>query len=301
MVSVIIPFIDESELLLEALDSVFLQTEKDIEVIAVCNAPLFPENLLPIADRSPKIQFIHEPRTGSAHARNAGLQTARGEWVQYLDVDDLLLSEKIKAQTEMDHADVVVSPHRYRFLSGKEQRSKWLDQDIWEGLLNSGLGSTSSMLWKRSALIEVNGWNPGYSSHQEYELLFRMMQARKSIVPVGQAATIVRQRREGSITHSSAPVRAIEGIRLREAIWHYLVTLKEDTPLRFEAFRQYIFKQLRNYYRRQPETALHLYRKYFSDSPFTPRNMHIPGYAFFYKLFGFTRVESFLTAVAKCR
>ncbi len=301
MVSVIIPFIDESDLLREALNSVFMQTEGDIEVIAVCNAPLFPDSLLGLAESSPKLQFVHEPKSGSAHARNAGLQAARGEWVQYLDVDDLLLPDKIKTQTEMTHADVVVSPHRYRFLSGKEQESKWLDRDIWEGLLNSGLGSTSSMLWKRAALIEVNGWNPGYSSHQEYELLFRMMQAGNSIVPVNHTGTIVRQRKEGSITQTSAPVRAIEGIRLREAMWHHLISIQQDTPSRFEALRQYIFKQLRNYYRRQPETALHLYRKYFTETSFTPRDMHIPGYAFFYKLFGFERMESFLAAIAKRR
>ncbi len=293
-VSIIIPYIDEYDFLQEALASAVGQKKIDQEVIVVCNAPEAPLSFQVLKDAKKKVRFIHEPRSGSAYARNAGLEIANGQWVQFLDVDDLLLPEKIFHQLEVGEADAIVSPHVYRYLSGREEKAKWLTEDLWTGLLNSGLGSTSSMLWRREALIDLNGWNPGFSSHQEYELLFRMMMADMRIIPLHQNETIVRQRKHGSITSNSQPVRAIEGIRLREAIWHHLIKLNQATPERFEAFRQYIFKQLRGYFRRESSTSLFLYRKYFSEIPFTPKDMHIPGYNILFKILGFEKTESLL-------
>ncbi len=299
MVSIIIPYIDEYDYLKEALSSALTQKSDAIEIIVVCNAPSVSEAFQHIAKTNEGVRFIHEPRPGSAHARNAGLQIATGRWVQFLDVDDLLLPNKINHQLQAEHADVIISPHLYRFLSGKQEKSKWHTSDLWVGLLNSGLGSTSSMLWRREALMDANGWNPGFSSHQEYELLFRLMAAGKRVAFIDLSMTIVRQRKFGSITTNSQPVRAMEGIRLRETMWRHLVATQQDHAERYEAFRQYIFKQLRGYYRREASTTLFIYNKYFSEIPFEPKEMHIPGYALLYKLLGFEKTENILSKVAR--
>ena len=174
MVSIIIPYIDEHNYLSEALASAVEQQGIEKEIIVVCNAKTEPSENQVIPGEFVDIKFVHEPTAGSAYARNAGLHHAKGEWIQYLDVDDLISSEKIKHQINSGDADVVVSPHSFLFLNGKKENSKWLPVDTWCGFLNSGLGSTSSMLWKRQALLDVGGWNTDYQSHQEYELLFRL-------------------------------------------------------------------------------------------------------------------------------
>ena len=294
MVSIIIPYIDEHDYLTDALASATGQHGVDAEIIIVCNAQTIPEGYNPIPEEIKNVVFIHEPRSGSAHARNAGLQAAKGEWLQFLDVDDLLHPEKIYHQMIVTEADVIVSPHTYVYLNGDKESSKWLPQDIWAGLLNSGLGSTSSMLWKRQALVHAGGWSTTYQSHQEYELLFRLLSAGKKIVPNDHFETFVRQRQSGSITATSKPVRAREGIRLRETMWDYLISHQEDSPDRYEAFRQYIFRQLRGLFRQDRKEALALYEKYFSKTPFTPKQMHIPGYVVMYKLLGFKHTESII-------
>ena len=78
MVSIIITYIDEHEFLTEAVKSAMSQDFEPIEVIVVCNMPALPEGYNPLPDY-PVIKFIHEPKLGSAHARNAGLQQAIGE------------------------------------------------------------------------------------------------------------------------------------------------------------------------------------------------------------------------------
>lgn len=102
---------------------------------------------------------------------------------------------------------------------------------------------------EKNAVIEVGGWNPDFHSHQEYELAFRLMKAGKQIIPLNQADTIVRERNSGSITKNTQPNRAIEGIKLREAMWQYVRENNLDNFDRYDAFRQYLFQNLRGYSR----------------------------------------------------
>ncbi len=289
-VSIIIPFIDEYDYLREAIASANQQALASSEIIVVGNQALPPDQRR-LDTPAGQIIFLHEPVPGSAYARNAGLAAAKGDWIQFLDVDDLLLPGKIVHQREAGDADVIASPHLFQFLDGKKEKSKWLPADVWAGLLNSGLGSTSSMLWKRESLLAAGGWNTAYHSHQEYELLFRILQSGGTILPVDGAETLVRQRPSGSITLQSKSIRPLEGLRLREAMWHYLVREGMMTSEREKAFLQYIFRQLRGLYRTNPGLAVEKYHRYFDDKNFIPDEIPIPGYTLLLRVFGFERTE----------
>lgn len=291
MVSIVITYIDETGFLKEALESALQQVPAPFEIIVVCNDRFHAIDPLHLSATIPKILWIHEPIPGSAFARNTGLNHAAGDWIQFLDVDDLLLAHKVETQMSKT-GGAIVSPHIYESLDGSRQISKWMPEDFWTGLLDSGLGSTSSMLWKRQALLEVGGWSSAYQSHQEYELLFRLAAAGHEIIPLDRKETIVRERKSGSITQQTKDFRAAEGIRLRETIWYYLVENSLDTPERKEAFLQYIFRQLRGLYRSDLALAKKKYHQYFSGERFTPHINGILLYPFLFKALGFTRTES---------
>jgi glycosyltransferase involved in cell wall biosynthesis len=292
-VSIVIPFTDEIEFLHQAIASAQAQTGMEKEIIVVCNAselPVYDE----LVKKYSSLSILQETQRGSAFARNAGLRMAQGDWIQFLDVDDLLLPDKIKHQLAFPEADVVVSPNQFQFLNGINENSKWHAEDLWVGLLNSGLGSTSSWLWKRTALIDVGGWNPDYQSHQEYELLFRMMQAGKQVQPLERYDTIVRQRKTGSITLDSKPVRAIEGVNLRELMWMHIGQHGLETPERKNAFQQYIFRQLRGLYRINARETMEKYAEHFSNNKFIPEGITIRGYNALYKNLGFRWTENLM-------
>ena len=256
--------------------------------------PAFPPCPCPIL-------WIHEARPGSAYARNTGLQAAQGEWIQFLDVDDLLRPEKIGRQLTVGQGDVIVSPHLFRRMDGRETLSAWQADDAWCGLLNSALGSTSSWLFRREAVVRVGGWHPDWSSHQEYELLFRMMAEGCAVSPVGHADTIVRQRRKGSITARTSATRALDGIRLREQMRDHLVRHDMFTPAREEAFRQYVFRQLRGVYRVDPARAAELFERWFSGKTFRPAPP-VPGwYRTLFARLGFHRTEILLAHYRRMR
>ncbi|HJW31549.1 MAG TPA: glycosyltransferase family A protein [Saprospiraceae bacterium] len=290
MVSVIIPFINEYTLLQEAVQSVQAQDMTSWELIIVRNhAEPFDPNRK--SQLPPDTKFIHEPQPGSAFARNAGLQAASGDWIQFLDVDDLLLPGKISHQLSQQDGDAVVSPHLFQSLDGRRIKSRWISDDLWSGLLNSGLGSTSSMLFRKQALLEVGGWNQDYQSHQEYEVLFRLMKTGKKVLAIDQTETVVRARSSGSITKSTIPIRAIEGVKLRESMWHFLEASGMTSPARYDAFRQYVFQNLRGLFKINAGQAMEKYKEYFNKKEFEPAQIPFTGYHFFYKTFGFALTE----------
>jgi len=293
VVSIIIPFIDEHDFLLEAVSSALAQEVEEKEVIVVCNVPSIADGYNPLSQNFNDIRFIHEPTPGSAFARNAGLRAAKGEWIQYLDVDDLLLPQKIKRQLANDKADVVVSPHTYQFVSGRKAASAWEPDDTWAALIAGHLGSTSSMLWRRSALLEVGGWNESFYRNQEYELLFRMLKNGQNVVCCDDYLTLVRERAQGSITKSTR-YKPWAGIHLREDIWSYLQQHALTSPKRYDAFRKYIFKSIRALFVVNADEAISLHHKYFSDPPYSPQIPHIPFYPILYKSLGWERTEKMI-------
>ena len=98
LVSVIIPTYNRAALVSEAVASVLAQTWRDFEVLVVDDGSTdaTPEALAPYASRIRL--WRRESRGGVSAARNTGISAARGEWLAFLDSDDLWLPEKLARQ-----------------------------------------------------------------------------------------------------------------------------------------------------------------------------------------------------------
>lgn len=111
--SVVIPCYNAEQYLAETLDSVLSQTLADLEVVCVDNNSTdgTAKILQRYAERDERIRVLSEPEAGEGPARDAGLQAARGEWLYFLDSDDLMcppLLERAIARAEEVSADIVV-------------------------------------------------------------------------------------------------------------------------------------------------------------------------------------------------
>jgi len=102
-VSIIIPCYKQAHFLPEALDSILAQTHADWECIIVNDGS--PDNTREVADEYCKMdsrfRYVEQENRGLSGARNCGLDVASGQWIQFLDSDDYLLPEKIKAQLDL--------------------------------------------------------------------------------------------------------------------------------------------------------------------------------------------------------
>src|SRR3990170_2838516 len=98
-VSVIIPTYNREKYIVETLQSVFAQTFTDYEVIVIDDGSTdnTADVLRPYLDR---IVYIRKPNGGQGSARNVGIKVAKGEYIAFLDSDDLWMPEKLELQVK---------------------------------------------------------------------------------------------------------------------------------------------------------------------------------------------------------
>jgi len=100
LVSVIIPTYNSAKYIEEALESVFKQTLQDFEIIVVDDGSTDGTGEI-LKDYSDRIKYIFQKNSGPASARNKGIKIARGEYIAFLDADDLWMPTKLEKQVAM--------------------------------------------------------------------------------------------------------------------------------------------------------------------------------------------------------
>src|SRR6185295_3370263 len=98
-ISVVIPAYNVAPFINETLESVFAQTFTDYEVIVVNDgSPDTDDFEAVIKPHLGRIRYLRQENRGASVARNTGLQSARGEFVAFLDADDLWLPNYLEEQ-----------------------------------------------------------------------------------------------------------------------------------------------------------------------------------------------------------
>src|ERR1043165_3045241 len=115
LVSVIIPVYNGARHLRAALESVFAQTYRSFEVIVVDDGSVDESAI--IAQSFPEVRYIHQTNCGVAAARNHGIEAARGEFLAFLDQDDLWTPDKLRLQIEylLSHPEIGYTLTRQKF------------------------------------------------------------------------------------------------------------------------------------------------------------------------------------------
>jgi glycosyltransferase involved in cell wall biosynthesis len=97
LVSCIVPAYNAERYLREALDSIFAQTYRPIEVIVVDDGSTDRTAAI-VAEYGQPVVYLHQPNAGHGAARNRGVEVAHGEYLAFLDADDLWHPEKLTRQ-----------------------------------------------------------------------------------------------------------------------------------------------------------------------------------------------------------
>ena len=100
LVSILIPLYNAEVYIAQTLDNCLAQTYPNIEIIVVDDGST--DGSLVIAQRyeaeHDNIKVLTQPNSGATRARNLAFEHAKGEYIQYLDADDLMSSNKIASQ-----------------------------------------------------------------------------------------------------------------------------------------------------------------------------------------------------------
>jgi glycosyltransferase involved in cell wall biosynthesis len=181
-VSVIIPTYNSARFLPEALESVFSQNYADYEVIVVDDGSTDGTTavLQPYAGR---IRYLYQPNAGSAAARNTGLDMGRGEYIVFLDADDLLLPGKLREQAaflEVRASIGAVHSGWHLINEAGEHLScvepwRWaptLDLETWLRFNPMCMGS---MMFRQFWLESIGYFDPEFRQAQDSEMLLRLL------------------------------------------------------------------------------------------------------------------------------
>jgi len=98
--SVIIPTYNRQGFLQKAIDSVLSQTFKGFELIIIDDGSIDETQKLVSSYHDRRIKYAYQENHGVAHARNRGLEKAKGEWIAFLDSDDWWLPQKLTRARE---------------------------------------------------------------------------------------------------------------------------------------------------------------------------------------------------------
>ena len=209
-VSVIIPAYNTAQYVGEALDSVFAQTFKDFEVIVINDGSPDTEQLEhvlePYLDR---IVYLKQENRGPSAARNAGIRRARGEYVAFLDSDDIWLPDYLAAQVSSleGRTNLVASIADMLLFGGAQGESVWkMAKDHGLRTLNfeqvlrrEGGQNTTGTLARRRRVVEAGMYDEKLRWAEDFNLLAKICYPDGAIGYLGRALVKYR-RHDGSLT-----------------------------------------------------------------------------------------------------
>lgn len=188
-VTIIVPSYNCDRFLPDALNSVLRQTYQDYEVIVIDDGS---------TDRTPQVlqaycqsmgdrlRVVRQQNQGVAAARNHGIELAQGEWIAFLDADDIFLPGKLAAQMQIAESYGQTEPNLGMIHSGwyrvdaegkilmavePWQQVPQLDLEHW---LRWKPVLPSAMLFRRQWLERVGGFDRRFPPAEDTDLVLRL-------------------------------------------------------------------------------------------------------------------------------
>ena len=188
VVSVIIPTYNRAKYVSDALDSVWAQSYRPVEVIVVDDGST--DDTRAVVDewkRSHqedrfKLSYRYQENAGAPAARNHGLRVASGRWIKFLDSDDVLHSDALKTQMEasqqLSEDEIVFGDLGVMERDGRNRTLEYYeppreDEETFEYLIDH-IVNTPTPLHRSSQLESVEGFRKDVQKGQEYDLHLRL-------------------------------------------------------------------------------------------------------------------------------
>lgn len=268
MISIVIPLYNKEKTIRRTIESVLQQTFGDFEIVVVNDGST--DSSLQVVNQitDSRIRLYSKENEGVSKARNFGIGMANGEWLLFLDADDLLypnaLMEMSEILTNYPEANLVAGNWDIHMPSGEVQKG-CISMDygvikepfklMWKGMWNVRLGA---FLVKRSCCIAINGFHEvmtiGEDTHFEKLLLLQneVVYHNVNLMMYDQAYSSLSSQRKPFYRH-------IENYFLFPKTDKYLCYIEADM----------LFKHFfRGFIRRDLSFSYNLLKKYWKKIPF---------------------------------
>lgn len=226
MISVIIPTYNYGKYILQALQSLQKQTYSDWECIIIDDGSTDNTHqiILQAQKSDSRIIYFRQENAGPAIARNHGIEMAKGDFILFLDADDILEQDKLKSHIEVfekyPDTDIAYGDVRYfmdgkpdtLFYSLKPENAPWTAKYSGKGsglvdlIIKQNIMVTCSPLIKNEVLKKTGSFDPKLLKLEDWELfqrwaindyMFRYVDAPQSYVLIRAHSTSFSYNKRG--------------------------------------------------------------------------------------------------------
>lgn len=246
VISVVIPLYNAGRWILETLQSVRVQTFTAWEIVIVDDGSTDegPALVQAEADRDPRLRYVQQANAGPAVARHFGAQQARGEWLLFLDADDLLPPERLArdmaAVRQNPGTQVIAGSVEWFSADGKVAHQALLAADPelnrWRHQFHA-VFNFAALLVRREAYLACGGFSPDRSVFyaEDYDYTLRLLE-QTELAQVTGISLRVRKHEGNRSTLAERTVIAHTLEVIRRAWQRYgveLTTTQADLLFRF--------------------------------------------------------------------
>jgi glycosyltransferase involved in cell wall biosynthesis len=229
LVSIIIPAYNAAQWLRESVGSALVQTWPSKEILVIDDGST--DGTIELARDLEKsgVQVIAQTNGGASRARNAGLRAARGDYIQFLDADDLLAADKIEQQMAVlqSRGPRVLSSSAWARFRDDPREASFAPEANWRDLTGVEflqlhyeqhcMMQPAAWLASRELLEAAGPWNEALTLNDDGEYFARVMLQAEGIVFVEKARSFYRSGRAGSLSgrkDQKALTSLFESVRL---------------------------------------------------------------------------------------
>lgn len=177
--SIIIPTFNRADLLVDAINSSIYQINADIEIIVIDDGST-DNTYEKVKSFDFPIKYIYQNNAGVCHARNIGLSYSTGEYIVFLDSDDIITPDKVSLQVQVlennAELDVVYSRWRLTTLDDTLIKDDGADvtRNLFSTLLYTNIAPFHTFVFRKTALEKIGGFDENVPNCEDWDLLLQL-------------------------------------------------------------------------------------------------------------------------------
>ena len=266
LVSIIIPCYNAAPWLAETLDSALKQTWSATEILLINDGSTDDSLVVAQQFASRGVRIIDQPNRGASAARNHGLRVARGEFIQFLDADDLLSADKIARQIELlrSRPTGTLASCAWGRFSANAASAQFTDTSVFQDFSAGDFlvlaGATGAMMHPSAWLVpravadRAGPWDESLSLNDDGEYFCRVLLASSGVAfcPDPAARSYYRSGVAGSLSQQRGERARRSQFRSIELIDAHLHAA-EDSPRMHRAAANHYQRFIHDFFPAPPD------------------------------------------------
>jgi len=213
-VSVILPIYNGSKYLSKCIKSILDQSYQHYEFIVIDDGST--DDSAAIVANYPAISYWKTTNQGVAAARNLGIEKASGDWICFIDQDDIWTNDSLKLRLDlsqkMPHGKVIIGKQKW-FLDGLNEVPSWVKPEQMQNDLDGYL--LGCALLKKDLFEQYGLFDTSFRFSSDFDWFFRL---KDDAVKFNQIDEVVLEKRIHALNESRHAEKSLK--ELSRAIYH---------------------------------------------------------------------------------